>query len=349
MNFTRAIHQIVTFPVPGDGFGVQALSLVPFIPDKILIIILPVAVYWLFSLIFQACDDHGWLSKYKLHTPEEFLRRNRVPMKDVIRGVLVQHAFQILMGIGVAYFEADEIIDDGAGVLAWALRVRLGKEYVPSLLAATGIDVVALVEKIKPFRYAAYSSGFAPWEIGLAKALYYVVAPAFQYLFAAFFVDSWQYCIHFCMHKNRWLYRTFHYRHHQLYVPYAFGALYNHPLEGFLEDTLGSLLAFKAARLTVRQGVYFFTFATLKTVDDHSGFLLPWDPLQMFTDNNASYHDIHHQSWGMKPFFSFWDRVFGTMWKGSDTELRYERGRQLAKQESLKRKKAVDDGERMEE
>ena len=49
-----------------------------------------------------------------------------------------------------------------------------------------------------------------------------------------------------------------------------------------------------------RQGTYFFTGSTIKTVDDHCGYALPWDPLQRLTGNNAAYHDIHHQSFGIK-------------------------------------------------
>ena len=128
---------------------------------------------------------------------------------------------------------------------------------------------------------------------------------------------------------------TFHSRHHRLYVPYAYGALYNHPFEGFLLDTLGTAIAFKVARLSTRQGMWFFTGSTIKTVDDHCGYALPWDPLQHLTSNNAGYHDIHHQSWGIKtnfsqPFFTFWDRLLGTVWTGGDVSARYERARTLA-------------------
>ena len=83
-------------------------------------------------------------------------------------------------------------------------------------------------------------------------------------------------------------------------MPYAFGALYNHPVEGFLLDTLGALIAYKVAGMSTRQGMWFFTGCTFKTVDDHCGYALPWDPLQHLTSNNAGYHDIHHQSWGIK-------------------------------------------------
>jgi sphinganine C4-monooxygenase len=78
----------------------------------------------------------------------------------------------------------------------------------------------------------------------------------------------------------------------------------------------------------------FFTASTIKTVDDHCGYKLPWDPIQHMSSNNAAYHDIHHQSWGIKtnfsqPFFTFWDRLLGTMWSG-DTSARYEKSRKAA-------------------
>jgi sphinganine C4-monooxygenase len=110
--------------------------------------------------------------------------------------------------------------------------------------------------------------------------------------------------------------------------------LYNHPLEGFLLDTLGATIAYKAAGMTARQGVVLFIGSTFKTVDDHCGYKFPWDPLQHITGNNAGYHDIHHQSWGIKtnysqPFFTFWDRLLGTTFKG-DTSAKYERARKGA-------------------
>ena len=71
-------------------------------------------------------------------------------------------------------------------------------------------------------------------------------------------------------------------------------------------------------------GTFFFSFGSIKTVDDHCGYALPWDPLQLISSNNAAYHDIHHQTWGIKtnfsqPFFTFWDSLLGTMYKGSRT------------------------------
>lgn len=97
--------------------------------------------------------------------------------------------------------------------------------------------------------------------------------------------------------------------------------------------------------------MWFFTCSTIKTVDDHCGYALPWDPLQHITSNNAGYHDVHHQSWGIKtnfsqPFFTFWDRFLGTMWTGGDVSARYERARIAAQkkvdQDNITKSKASD-------
>ena len=146
----------------------------------------------------------------------------------------------------------------------------------------------------------------------------------------SFLIDTWQFFLHKLMHEVPFLYRNFHSHHHRLYVPYAFGALYNHPVEGFLLDTLGATIAEAASAMTVRQKILLFGFASLKTVDDHSGYRIWWDPmqvsahpsiqppaadtrsltsfsfvsLQLLFSNNADYHDIHHQSFGIKSNFS---------------------------------------------
>lgn len=102
--------------------------------------------------------------------------------------------------------------------------------------------------------------------------------------------------MHRTAHQVTYLYRTIHSWHHRLYVPYAFGALYNHPFEGFALDTCGSVLAHELVGFTTRQALLFFIVTTMKTVDDHCGFAFPWDPFQHVTGNNADYHDIHRAS-----------------------------------------------------
>lgn len=138
-----------------------------------------------------------------------------------------------------------------------------------------------------------------------------------QFLVAMFMLDTWQYFMHRYMHQNKFLYKHIHSQHHRLIVPYAFGALYNHPLEGLLLDTIGGALAFLVSGMSPRTSIFFFSFATIKTVDDHCGLWLPGNLFHTIFKNNSAYHDIHHQLYGTKfnysqPFFVTWDRILGT-------------------------------------
>ncbi|KAM1005822.1 hypothetical protein ACFX14_002738 [Malus domestica] len=138
-----------------------------------------------------------------------------------------------------------------------------------------------------------------------------------QIVIAMLVMDTWQYFVHRYMHQNKFLYRHVHSQHHRLVVPYAIGALYNHPLEGLLLDTFGGALSFLVSGMTARTAVIFFCFAVIKTVDDHCGLWLPGNIFHLLFQNNTAYHDIHHQLQGLKynysqPFFPIWDKLFGT-------------------------------------
>lgn len=138
-----------------------------------------------------------------------------------------------------------------------------------------------------------------------------------QFGIAMLVMDTWQYFVHRYMHQNKFLYKHIHSQHHRLVVPYAIGALYNHPLEGLLLDTFGGALSFLVSGMTARTAVFFFCFAVIKTIDDHCGLWLPGNIFHLCFQNNTAYHDIHHQLQGTKfnysqPFFSIWDKLLGT-------------------------------------
>ncbi|XP_068641730.1 sphinganine C4-monooxygenase 1-like [Aristolochia californica] len=144
-----------------------------------------------------------------------------------------------------------------------------------------------------------------------------IMVLAGQFLIGMLVLDTWQYFMHRYMHHNKFLYRHIHSQHHRLVVPYAFGALYNHPLEGLLLDTVGGALAFLLSGMSPRTSIFFFSFATIKTVDDHCGLWLPGNIFHIFFRNNTAYHDVHHQLYGNKynfsqPFFVMWDKILGT-------------------------------------
>lgn len=308
------------------------------IPDFWLSLVAPVVVYWIVSLFFHFIDVCDFFPQYRLHTPDEIASRNRVTRYEVFRDVIIQQIIQVATGAVLAITDPPEMSGKAEyDVAVWATRVRLAQRALPAVLGFLGLNATAISKNMSashPFLAGALAGGyypflnsesatpsFAAWEVAVANFIYHVGIPGLQFLAAVIFLDTWQYFLHRLMHMNRWMYTTFHSRHHRLYVPYAYGALYNHPFEGFLLDTLGAGIAYKLTGMTIRQGTMFFCFSTIKTVDDHCGYAFPWDPLQLVTNNNAAYHDIHHQTWGIKtnfsqPFFTFWDRFLGTKYVG---------------------------------
>ncbi|KAG8528965.1 uncharacterized protein KY384_006654 [Bacidia gigantensis] len=363
MNYTTPTSHSELPPLPAYTLTPRP-ALIPWISDKTLTVVSPIIAYWLLSGFFHWIDTKDFFPQYRLHTPAEILKRNRASRWEVFRDVIIQQVVQMLTGMLLNLTEPDDFIGkDQYDIAVWARRIRLAERAIPNVLSWIGIDAMQLGKNLgagHPILAGALSGGhyahlrvvsplssginatiptFAPWELLCAKTLYWLLIPAIQFTVAIIILDTWQYFLHRAMHHNKYLYTTFHSRHHRLYVPYAYGALYNHPFEGFLLDTLGASIAFKVAGMTTRQGGLFFSGSTFKTVDDHCGYALPWDPLQHITGNNAGYHDVHHQSWGIKtnfsqPFFTFWDHILGTKWVGGDVSARYEKSR-IAAQKAM--------------
>ncbi|KII85759.1 hypothetical protein PLICRDRAFT_165168 [Plicaturopsis crispa FD-325 SS-3] len=277
---------------PPPFYYSPAPSVIPSIPDSTLALAAPVIAYWSLSLFFHALDSshHPWLDRHRIHPSAEVQRRNRATRSQVLAAVLFQQVVQTALG----YYW----VSDSASTTDWRADLSRLHASLPSYVGAK-----------------------TTWWV------YWWLIPLAQLGAAAVFIDSWQYFLHRAMHLSPFLYRHLHSVHHRLSVPYAFGSLYNHPLEGFLLDSLGAALAESVTGMTVRQACVLFAGSTLKTVDDHCGYRLPWDPLQWFTENCADYHDIHHQQIGIKsnfsqPFFVHWDVLLGTRMTRADVEAR---------------------------
>lgn len=203
-----------------------------FISDKHLSLALPIVAYWLYSGFFHVLDIQTWrwLDKYRIHPPEEITKRNRVTRWNVFRDVLVQQLIQTIVGAIVLHYEPDEVVPDHAAAVR---RLQVPPWSLPNLATA--------------------------------EVVYWFLLPLFRQTLAVILLDAWEYWIHRLMHVNKFLYRHLHSRHHRLYVPYAFGALYNHPMEGLILDTLGTAIAMKVSCVTLRETMFFFVFATMKT------------------------------------------------------------------------------------
>ncbi|TQN67623.1 Sphingolipid C4-hydroxylase SUR2 [Colletotrichum shisoi] len=339
-NFTSMAGDLP--PLPAYTLKPYA-DIIPGLPDVYLRLFLPIVVYWVLSMFFHLIDVYDIWPQYRLHTPEEITKRNHVSRYEVARDVVLQQLIQICMSIFLEYIDDEQLTgSEDYDVAVWATRVRIAQRALPTFLGLLGLNAASISKNMSashPFIAGALAGGhypfltaeldgshavvpaFASWELLVAKAIYWLVIPGLQLFAAISILDTWQYFLHRLMHVNKWMYTTFHSRHHRLYVPYAYGALYNHPFEGFLLDTLGAGMGFLLTGMSARQGLLFFCLSTIKTVDDHCGYSLPWDPLQHITSNNAAYHDVHHQTWGIKtnfsqPFFTFWDRALDTRYRG---------------------------------
>ncbi|MFS7982903.1 putative sphingolipid C4-monooxygenase [Helianthus anomalus] len=188
------------------------------------------------------------------------------------------------------------------------------KNSVPLSSVVKGVLLQQLVQAVVAHLLFLVTSETGLVETEVQPSL---VVQIIQIIIAMFVMDTWQYFVHRYMHVNKFLYRHIHSQHHKLVVPYAIGALYNHPLEGLLLDTVGGAISFLVSGMTARTAVIFFCFAVVKTVDDHCGLWLPGNLFHMFFQNNTAYHDIHHQLHGLKynfsqPFFPIWDKLLGT-------------------------------------
>lgn len=263
-------------------------NLLPGISDETLALMLPIIAYWTYATFFHIIDVYELAEKFRIHPSEEEESRNKVSLGEVLKGVIIQHIIQTIVGLSFNYFESEKTTGHEIYLL-WTLRRKL-PAFIPSICIYYG---------------------------------YYYVWPLVKFAIGITLIDTWQYWLHRLMHMNKALYRRFHSRHHKLYVPYAYGALYNDPFEAFLLDSVGAAAAGLITQMTARETIVLYTFSTLKTVDDHCGYRLPYDIFQLIFPNNTIYHDIHHQIWGIKnnfsqPFFVFWDKWNATDYKFID-------------------------------
>lgn len=140
---------------------------------------------------------------------------------------------------------------------------------------------------------------------------------ALRFVGAMLCLDAWQFAFHKLMHEVDWLYKHVHSWHHSIYVPYAYAALYQHPFEMFIMDTLSGLVAVEATGCAPTTAMLFWSLSYMKTVSDHSSLKFPFNPFNLPGLNNAEYHDVHHNPRGFtlnysQPYFTHWDQLLGS-------------------------------------
>lgn len=79
--------------------------------------------------------------------------------------------------------------------------------------------------------------------------------------------------------------------------------MYNHWAESLFADNIGAVLAVGIAGLSEPEQIVFYVFIVARTVEDHSGYELPFSPgviLTRLVGGGVVYHNVHHQVWGLK-------------------------------------------------
>ena len=204
-------------------------SLLPYITDFYLSLVLPVIAYWIISLFFHVIDIYDIWPQYRLHTPAEILKRNHVTRYEVLRDVIVQQIIQMATGAVLGLTEPEEMMGrEEYDIAIWARRIRIAQKALPRLLGAIGLNATAISNNVSgshPMLAAALAGGkypflttgldvvsglpvpaFASWEILAARAVYWYLIPGVQFSVAIVLLDAWQYFLHRLMHVNKFMY-----------------------------------------------------------------------------------------------------------------------------------------------
>lgn len=207
-------------------------DLIAAMPDNILTLILPIVAYWGLSMIYHYLDVNDYFVQYRLHTPAEVLKRNKVTRWEVVRDVVIQQVIQTVAGLAFLWFDSEETVGrEEYDVAVWAQRLRILQKAIPSLLALAGVDAAGLATSLSQSGYTmlagAIAGGsypgvtqslvldtgvktvvpaFTGWELTVAGLIYWYLVPTLQFILAICIVDTWQYFLHRAMHLNRWLY-----------------------------------------------------------------------------------------------------------------------------------------------
>ncbi|XP_020384722.2 cholesterol 25-hydroxylase-like protein [Rhincodon typus] len=134
---------------------------------------------------------------------------------------------------------------------------------------------------------------------------------------ACLLLFDFQYFVwHLLHHRVPWLYRTFHKVHHKYTATFALTTEHSGAWETL---SLGFFAAINPVILHCHPftQLLFFICNIWLSVEDHSGYDLPWSthrlvPFGLY--GGAPHHDLHHMKFktNYAPYFTHWDKLLGT-------------------------------------
>ncbi|KAM4607454.1 cholesterol 25-hydroxylase-like protein [Polymixia lowei] len=140
--------------------------------------------------------------------------------------------------------------------------------------------------------------------------------------------DSQYFVWHLLHHKVPWLYQSFHKEHHRYTATFSLTTEHS----GVWETLSLSFFATVSPALLgchPLTEMLFFTLNIWLSVEDHSGYDFPWSPHRLVPFGlygGAPHHDLHHLKFKVNyaPYFTHWDRLFGTLHKEESNEQEHK-------------------------
>lgn len=151
------------------------------------------------------------------------------------------------------------------------------------------------------------------WEFNAMPSWYYVLT----FFFMIFAHDTYFYWMHRGLHHKS-IYKHAHLVHHKSTNPSPWAAYSFHPIEAIFEAAILPIMAFTFP-IHISAFGFFFLFQIIYNVYGHLGYeIYPKGFNQHWLGkwiNTSTHHNLHHKhfhnSYGL--YFTFWDRIMGTM------------------------------------
>jgi sphinganine C4-monooxygenase len=118
-------------------------------------------------------------------------------------------------------------------------------------------------------------------------------------------MDTIQYWIH-RLHHVKYIYRHTHKIHHELIIPWSFGAVYNSIGETIITAPIIYLFFIKLFGYSLLEFNFVTSLAYIATILQHTNLN------RYHSDYHLVHHKLNYNYNYQQPFFSYWDKLMGT-------------------------------------